>query len=306
MNPRNEHTIPSSDGGSSFLELLSAYKVDFLFYNPGSDFYPVLEQMSRFEIEGRKNPKPIMCLTEHLALSMSHGYSMTVGKAQTIMVHVGLGTMEIGGALHNIYRGREPVLIVAGRAPYTFEGELLGGRDRPYHWDQEIFDQLGVARQFSKWTYELKTNSNLPQVLGRALQVANSEPKGPAYLILPRELLAEKQTEVNIPRTDVYISPEPSQASEENLVRIASILEGADAPIILTEYSGAKSQGRSRACRTGGDSGRTRHRAPEKKNEFSFKQSSKPERLSKRMDRKCRCYPACGRRCAVGSSDSSN
>jgi len=220
------------------LELLSAYQVDFLFYNPGSDYYPLLEQMSKFEIENRKNPKPILCLTEHLALSMAHGYSMTNGKAQTVMVHVGLGTMEIGGALHNICRGREPVLIVAGRSPYTFEGELPGGRDRPYHWDQDIFDQLGIARQFSKWTYELKTNSNMPYVLGRALQVANSEPKGPSYLVLPRELLAEKQAQVKVPRTEVYLPPEPPQASEESLVRIASILEEAHTPIILTEFLG--------------------------------------------------------------------
>ena len=108
------------------------------------------------------------------------------------MVHVGLGTMEIGGALHNIYRGREPVLIIAGRAPYTLEGELLGGRDRPYHWDQEIFDQLGIARQFSKWTYELKTNSNLPQVLGRALQVANSEPKGSCLSGLTQRIIGRE------------------------------------------------------------------------------------------------------------------
>src|SRR5690242_12683987 len=186
----NVRTIPSSDGGSSFLELLAAYNVDCLFYNPGSDFYPVLEQLSKFQVEGRKTPRPVMCLTEHLALSMAHGYAMQKGRAQAVMVHVGLGTMELGGALHNISKGREPVLIIAGRSPYSFEGELEGGRDRPYHWDQELYDQLGLARQFAKWTYELKTNSNLHHVVARALQIANSEPKGPTYLVLPRELLA--------------------------------------------------------------------------------------------------------------------
>src|ERR1700680_3869526 len=120
----SEKTLSSSDGGSSLLELLGAYGVDCLFYNPGSDFYPVLEQLSRFEVEGNRSPRPLMCLSEHLALSMAHGYAMKKRRAQAVMVHVGLGTMELGGALHNISKGREPALIIAGRSPYSFEGEL--------------------------------------------------------------------------------------------------------------------------------------------------------------------------------------
>jgi acetolactate synthase I/II/III large subunit len=231
-----ERVIPSSDGGSSFLELLTNYDVDCLFFNPGSDYYPVLEHLSRFANEGRKTPNQIMCLTEHLALSMAHGYAMATGRAQVVMVHVGLGTMALGGAVHNIMRGREPALIIAGRSPYTFEGELLGGRDRPYHWDQEIFDQLGLLRQFAKWTYELKTNSNLPLVLSRALQIANSEPKGPVYLVLPRELLAEKQQVVKIP---TLANPsQPSQAQKDSLEKIADSLLASRSPVILTEYLG--------------------------------------------------------------------
>ncbi|MDA4130793.1 MAG: thiamine pyrophosphate-requiring protein [Thaumarchaeota archaeon] len=231
-------TIPSSDGGGSFLELLDAYGVECLFYNPGSDFYPVLEQLSKFQVEGRKTPRPVMCLTEHLALSMAHGYAMQKGTAQAVMVHVGLGTMELGGALHNISKGREPVLIIAGRSPYTFEGELEGGRDRPYHWDQELFDQLGLARQFAKWTYELKTNSNLHHVLARALQMANSEPKGPVYLVLPRELLAEKQESVKVLPLSRFAPPSRPAAESKSLEKMADILLNSESPIILTEYLG--------------------------------------------------------------------
>ena len=230
--------LPSVDGGRSLLELLAAYEVDCLFYNPGSDFYSVLEQLSRFEVEGRKSPRPVMCLTEHLALSMAHGYAMSKQWAQAVMVHVGLGTMEMGGALHNISKGRAPALIMAGRSPYTFEGELEGGRDRPYHWDQELFDQLGLARQFAKWTYELKTNSNLHHVIARALQVANADPQGPAYLVLPRELLAEKQESVKVLPLDRFSPPSPPAAEKTSLEKIAEILLDSKSPLILTEYLG--------------------------------------------------------------------
>jgi acetolactate synthase I/II/III large subunit len=232
-----ESEVRVIDGGQAFLELLKAQNVDYIFFNPGSDFYPILEHLSETR-ERQQRPKQIMCLTEHLALSMAHGYSMATGKAQVVIVHAGLGTLALGGALHNVFRGREPVLIVAGRSPYTFEGELPGGRDRPYHWDQELFDQLGIARQFVKWTYELKTNTNLHHVVARAIQVANTEPKGPVYLILPRELLAEKQESVKILPPRWSNSPEPPQASEEGLQAIAENILNADSPVILTQYLG--------------------------------------------------------------------
>ncbi len=230
--------VPARDGGEAFLELLTASNIDFIFFNPGSDYYPILEHLSEFEEQGRVSPKQIFCLSEHLALSMAHGHAMLTNRAQVVMVHVGLGTLQLGGALHNVYRGRAPVLIVAGRAPYSFEGESLGGRDRPYHWDQELFDQLGLVREFAKWTYELKTNANLHHVVNRALQMANAEPQGPVYLVLPRELLAEKQSTVRVLPKERWEPPAPSQANCESLEKIAEVMIGAENPVILTEYLG--------------------------------------------------------------------
>ena len=109
---------------------------------------------------------------------MAQGYSMITRKAQAVLVHAGIGVLQFGGALHNAHRGRTPVLLASGRAPYTFENELAGGKDSPHHWDQELFDQPGSLREYTKWQYEVRTNANLRQVVARALQIANSEPQG--------------------------------------------------------------------------------------------------------------------------------
>ena len=54
-----------------------------------------------------------------------------------------------------------------------------------------MFDQGALAREFTKWDYELKNKEVLETVVDRALNMAMSEPKGPIYLTLPREPLAE-------------------------------------------------------------------------------------------------------------------
>jgi len=236
------------DGGQLFLESLSAAAVDYFFYNPGSDYYPILEHLAPLEsaesshAPNRQKPAPLMCLSEHLALCMAHGYSMSTNRAQVVFVHVGIGTLQLGGALHNAHRGNAPVLICAGRAPFTLENEIEGGRESAYHWDQELFDQAGSVREYTKWQYELKSNANLQSVVNRALQVANAEPQGPVYLVLPRELLAEKLT---LPlkkgpssTSSRFHAPSPPEADLSTLQRMADLLLESENPLILTGQLG--------------------------------------------------------------------
>jgi acetolactate synthase I/II/III large subunit len=238
-NPAEKGSI---DGGQIFLDSISDRGVDYIFYNSGSDFYPILEHFSEWDLEGRKKPERILCLSEHTALCMAHGYSMLTKRAQVVLVHAGIGILQFGGALHNAHRGRAPILLASGRAPYTFENELEGGRDSPHHWDQEVFDQAGPLREYTKWQYELKTNSNLPHIVGRALQIANSEPEGPVYLLLPRELLAEEKVSVsrgtNAAGRPKYGIPRPPEVDNESLQKMTDLLLESENPIIITEYLG--------------------------------------------------------------------
>jgi acetolactate synthase-1/2/3 large subunit len=61
---------------------------------------------------------------------------------------------------------------------------------------QEQIDQAGVLRNFTKWDYELRRTENIQHVMQRAFQIASSEPCGPVYLMLPREVLMQPMTEV--------------------------------------------------------------------------------------------------------------
>jgi acetolactate synthase-1/2/3 large subunit len=52
-------------------------------------------------------------------------------------------------------------------------------------------DQSSVVREAVKWDYELRYPEQAGIVVERALAIANSDPMGPVYLSLPREVLAE-------------------------------------------------------------------------------------------------------------------
>ena len=132
---------------------------------------------------------------------------MVSGKPQVVLVHVDVGTQNIGGNMHNAQRGRAGVVVCAGRTPYTVDSSLPGGRNKPSQWIQEQFSQAGSVQGYCKWHYELTCRENLQLAVQRAFQVAGTEPAGPVYLTLPREVLMQKMgTSAMVPGRSPAIS----------------------------------------------------------------------------------------------------
>ena len=91
-----------------------------------------------------------------------------------------------------MYKGRQPVLIFAGSSPFTQDQELKGSRNEFIQWIQDVHDQRGILRGYTNYTNEFRTGRNIKQVTHRALQFATSDPKGPVYLVGPREVMEEE------------------------------------------------------------------------------------------------------------------
>jgi acetolactate synthase-1/2/3 large subunit len=173
----------------AYLALLAERGIEYLFANAGTDFAPLVEAFAKSARTGAPAPQPLVATHENLALSMAHGYAMVSGRVPAVMVHVSVGTANgICGAL-NAARENVPILFTAGRSPLT-ESALPGARDVYIHWAQEMFDQAGMLREIVKWEYELRNGQQLETVIDRALAVATTQPQGPVYLSLPREVLA--------------------------------------------------------------------------------------------------------------------
>jgi acetolactate synthase I/II/III large subunit len=122
-------------------------------------------------------------------LSVAHGYFEVTGRPQCIFVHVDSGTQNLGAMMHNAFRDAAGVIIVAGRTPYGEDRGALGGRSNPIHWQQDVADQPGIVRGYTKWALEVVDPSVLSRAVGRAVQLATSPPAGPCYLTISRDVL---------------------------------------------------------------------------------------------------------------------
>jgi acetolactate synthase-1/2/3 large subunit len=229
-------TIPVENTAQAYLELLRDRGVKYFFGNAGTDFAPLVDGFAKLSAEGKEFPRPVLVPHEFTAVSMAHGYAMVTGEPQVVMVHVNVGTSNGLTGIMNASRANIPLIFTAGRTPIT-EGEVKGGRNLHIHWAQESFDQASMVREYVKWDYELRCFAQVEKVVDRALNIAMSEPKGPVYLSLPREVLAEEQSEFTYtpagPR--LYSRPGPDA---EAVRQAAKLLKDAENPLVITSMAG--------------------------------------------------------------------
>lgn len=225
----------------AMLEAFQELGVSYIFANLGSDHPALIESFAKFQAEGRAMPEIIICQHEMVALSAAHGFAQLTGKPQVVLIHVDCGTQNLGGAVHNAAKGRIPVLIFAGTSPATQEGELLGSRNEYIHWLQDVSDQRGIVREYVKYSNEIRTGKNVKQLLYRTMQLSQSDPKGPTYLIAAREVLDEIVEERPL-NTQGWAPIRPSAIPAQDIETMMEDLLKAKNPLIITSYLGRNSK----------------------------------------------------------------
>src|SRR5471030_459130 len=215
----------------AFLRALADHGVYYFFANPGTDFPPIVEAFGRAMKTNAKVPKPILVPHENLAISMAHGAYLMTGLPQAVMVHTTVGTANTINNLINASRDRVPIILAAGRTPITEKGSF-GSRTRPIQWGQEMFDQAGMVRELVKWDYELRVPAQIGDVVSRSAEVAMAHPRGPVYLMLPREPLSAPLSEPIAP-----IKPRAQAAAThpdpKAIATLAEWIVAAERPLII-------------------------------------------------------------------------
>jgi acetolactate synthase-1/2/3 large subunit len=217
------------------LHALHAHGIDYFFANAGTDFASIIEGFARAFESGSPVPKPMAVPHENAAVAMAHGYYMVTGKPQAVMVHTNVGTANTLNALIDASRDSVPLILMAGRTPWT-EHNIPGARSAYIHWGQEMYDQAGMLREVVKWDYELRLPEQVEEVVARAYEIAMTEPRGPVYLSLPREVLAAAAAQIAVaPPRALPAAPHPDPAA---IAMLADWLQQAEHPLIITTAAG--------------------------------------------------------------------
>src|SRR6202167_3302411 len=240
MPVARKSNVPDFATAYYLLEGLSEIGIDYLFCNFGTDHAPIIDEMAHRRTRAEPMPRIVRCPHENTAAHMAGGYALVTGRGQGVLVHVDVGTANTANAMHNLYRSRLPVLLMAGKAPYTVNDELVGSRDTYVHFIQEPFDQASLVRPYLKWEWTLPSGVVVKEALRRAHSVMQSEPRGPVYLMMQRETLTQhwRADEIRRYPSDQFTASSGGGADPKLIRTIADKLLAAEQPILITGYAG--------------------------------------------------------------------
>lgn len=229
-----KHEKPTGTfAAEAVLTHMKAAGIDVLFANGGTDFPSIIEAFARQPETGLKMPEALVIPHEGVAVGMAHGYYLMTSKPAGVIVHVNVGLANSVMGLINARSENVPVMMFSGRTPITEAGRF-GSRSSPIHWGQEMFDQGGMVREVVKWDYELRYPEQAGIVIDRAMSIAMSEPRGPVYLSLPREALAEG-TEIETSHRSTVTPTTFGPADPALVAEAADLLSKAKNPLIITQ-----------------------------------------------------------------------
>ena len=239
--PENWTTAPADYRGDAIVAAMTAGGVDHLFFTSGSELAFYQESIAKGRHHNRPVPRIVTCNHEHVSLNAALGYAMVSGKPSATAAHVDCGTQHYGGAVHSAWRSGLPVMITAGGPPTAYPGSMPGSREEGAHlWAQQVPDQNGIVRQYTKWDHRLQYQDNPGLLVSRALQVARSEPAGPVYMSIPREVVLLPMQEAKFPSADQLGITRPPALDADVAKEIAQKLVKAKNPHVVVSGSGKK------------------------------------------------------------------
>jgi acetolactate synthase-1/2/3 large subunit len=231
-------TAPQDTVAQRYLARLREHGITRLFGNAGTDFPPLIEALAR----GGTGIEPVLVPHENVAIAMAYGAALASGKPQLVMAHVGLGTANAICGLFNAARQHVPIILSAGRTP-VLEAGRLGARNNYINWAQEMTDQGGMVRELVKWDYELRDPQQVEAFVDRALAIAQSEPQGPVYLVLPREVFAAPALHAPDGGLGRQVPSRAGLPPHADLQLAAEWLAKAKRPLLITADTGRTAAG---------------------------------------------------------------
>jgi len=219
-------------GAAELLRGLKANGIEYLFANSGTDFPSIVEAYAN--LPAREAPTPLIVPHETAGIGMAHGYYLMTGKPQSVMVHVNVGLANSIMGIINAASDNIPVVVMSGRTPVTEHGRL-GARATPIQYGQEMFNQSSLVADLVKFHYEMRYPEQAGMLATRATSLAMSEPRGPVYLSLPSEALAEKTEDGLAPPPAGQVAATRSAPEPSSIARAAAWIAQARSPLIICQ-----------------------------------------------------------------------
>ena len=214
-------------GSDAIAAMLRALDIPYLALNPGASYRGLHDSIVNYL--GNTAPQMLLCLHEESAISLAQGYAKVKDRMMGAVVHSNVGLMHATMSIFNAWCDRVPMLILGATGP------LDAARRRPWiDWIHTVSDQGALVRDYTKWDNQPASVPAAYEALLRAVQIANTAPRGPTYVNLDAALQESKIGAVPpLPDVKRFAAPAPVMPDPRLVEAAANLLSDARHPVIL-------------------------------------------------------------------------
>jgi len=224
--------VPSQEqtdiwGSDAIAAMLRELDISYLALNPGASYRGLHDSIVNYL--GNKNPQMLLCLHEESAVSIAQGYAKTADKMMGCVLHSNVGLMHATMSIFNAWCDRIPMLLLGATGPWD------AAKRRPWiDWIHTTSDQGALIRDYTKWDNQPASVAATFEALLRAVQIADTAPRGPTYVNLDAAIQEAKIGPLPIlPDPARFRAPEAVLPSSAALQNAAKLLSEAKNPVIL-------------------------------------------------------------------------
>ena len=199
-------------GKQAVLEMLKAEGIEYIFGNPGTSEGPLIDMLGDYP-----EFKYIMALQESVAMGMGESFARSTEKTSFGSLHVDSGLANGIALMLDALNTGTPMVVTSA----NYDSRKI---------NETKTDLAELVRPVTKWAVELDLPDQIPSVLRRAFNEANSHPKGPVYVGFTANAL-EGIADMNIvPSGKVHDEVIPSPTG---ILEAAKLLSQAKNPALM-------------------------------------------------------------------------
>ncbi|MFB7669281.1 thiamine pyrophosphate-binding protein [Kitasatospora sp. NPDC056138] len=189
--------------------------------------------------------RAVVAKHEFSAVTMADGHARVTGRIGVVAATSGGGAVNLLPGLAEAHASRVPVLALVGQPPTGSQGR---GAFQDTSGQAGSFDALQLFAPVARFCARVEDPDSMPELLARALTAARTGLRGPAVLLLPKDV---QQARVE-PRRPTP-PPAPAEPAGPRLpYRAVDLLRGARTVLVIAGEGVAASDARTELAEVAG------------------------------------------------------
>lgn len=220
---KNVNQSPYIKGARAVVLSLLEEGVDTIFGYPGGAIMPIYDEL----IDEEERVHHILTRHEQGAAHAAQAFAQASGKTAVCFATSGPGATNLVTGIANAFLDSIPVVFITAQVISS-----LIGTDA----FQET-DILGISTPVTKWNYQIKIASEIPEILAKAFYIAGSGRPGPVLIDITKDALLNplnfSYQKCNWVRS---YNPKLAKLKKDSLIDAAKLINAAKKPMILAGH----------------------------------------------------------------------